>query len=189
MSGGEAHVENSVWMRAVLIGGVFLTIGILAFGAMGVGVANVKHADWDEKKLNYERVTTKQRQTIPKRTRLTTKPTRPTIRPKKPMQTNRGCRRQQYDQRTTSSGQGREEANELADAKEPLRADKEEKKQIKLQLSDEKYDAKMDKVDAHLSYLTWRTAGITILLMCITYAAFRGIGWVPQFDLPRRSES
>ena len=57
MSGGEAHVENSVWMRAVLIGGVFLTIGILAFGAMGVGVANVKHADWDEKKLNYERVT------------------------------------------------------------------------------------------------------------------------------------
>ena len=31
MSGGEAHVENSIWMRAVLIGGVFLAIGVLAF--------------------------------------------------------------------------------------------------------------------------------------------------------------
>ena len=53
MSGGEAHVENSVWMRAVLIGGVFLTIGILAFGAMGVGVANVKHVAYDEAKVEY----------------------------------------------------------------------------------------------------------------------------------------
>ena len=34
----------------------------------------------------------------------------------------------------------------------------------------------MDKVDAHLSYLTWRTAGITILLMCVTYMAFIGLG-------------
>ena len=27
-----------------------------------------------------------------------------------------------------------------------------------------------------LSYLTWRTAGITILLMCVTYMAFIGLG-------------
>ena len=57
MSGGEADVKNSIWMRAVLYGGVFLAVGILAFATMSVGVANVKHADWDEKKLDYERVT------------------------------------------------------------------------------------------------------------------------------------
>jgi len=39
MSGGEAHVENSIWMRAVLMGSTFLVIGILAFATMGVGVA------------------------------------------------------------------------------------------------------------------------------------------------------
>ena len=57
MSGGEADVKHSIWMRAVLYGGVFLAVGILAFATMSVGVANVKHADWDEKKLDYERVT------------------------------------------------------------------------------------------------------------------------------------
>ena len=39
MSGGEAHVENSIWMRAVLMGGLFLTVGILAFASMGVGLS------------------------------------------------------------------------------------------------------------------------------------------------------
>ena len=57
MSGGEADVKNSVWMRAVLYGGVFLAVGILAFATMSVGIANVKQAEWDEEKLNYERVT------------------------------------------------------------------------------------------------------------------------------------
>ena len=57
MSGGEADVKNSIWMRAVLYGGVFLAVGILAFATMSVGVANVKQAEWDEEKLNYERVT------------------------------------------------------------------------------------------------------------------------------------
>ena len=37
---------------------------------------------------------------------------------------------------------------------------------------EEAYDA---KVDAHLSYLTWVTAGKTILVMMIIYAAFYGI--------------
>jgi len=52
MSGGEAHVENSIWMRAVLIGGVFLAIGVLAFATMGVGVANVKHHAYEELSMN-----------------------------------------------------------------------------------------------------------------------------------------
>ena len=36
-------------------------------------------------------------------------------------------------------------------------------------------EAKEAKVDAHLSYLTWVTAGKTILVMMIIYAAFYGI--------------
>jgi len=54
MSGGEAHVENSIWMRAVLIGGVFLAIGVLAFATMGVGVANVKHHAYEDAIHEYE---------------------------------------------------------------------------------------------------------------------------------------
>ncbi|MEC8416060.1 MAG: hypothetical protein VXZ04_05370, partial [Candidatus Thermoplasmatota archaeon] len=140
MSGGEADVKNSIWMRAVLYGGVFLAVGILAFATMSVGVANVKQAEWDEEKLNYERVT------------------------------------EQYTEATADYTQANETYNEAAadnsttsEQLELLKADKDEKKEIKLQLADDKYDAKMDKVDAHLSYLTWRTAGITILLMCVTY--------------------
>ena len=54
MSGGEAHLDNSVWMRAVIIGGVFLVVGILAFATLGVGIANVKHHDYEDAKHDYE---------------------------------------------------------------------------------------------------------------------------------------
>ena len=118
MSGGEAHVENSIWMRAVLIGGVFLAIGILAFATMGVGVANVKHHDYEEAILEYEDA------------------------------------KYAYEDAKAS--------NASDDEIEALKAAKEE--------------AHHHEVDAHLSYLTWKTAGITILLMCITYAAFIGLG-------------
>ncbi len=90
---------------------------------------------------------------------------------------------EQYTEATADYNLANETYNEAASDENTtseqlalLSADKEEKKQIKLQLADDKYDAKMDKVDAHLSYLTWRTAGITILLMCITYMAFIGLG-------------
>ena len=147
MSGGEADVKNSIWMRAVLYGGVFLAVGILAFATMSVGVANVKHADWDEKKLNYERVTEEYTEATA-----------------------------DYNLANQTYYEAASDDNTTSEQLALLSADKEEKKQIKLQLYNEKYDAKMDKVDAHLSYLTWRTAGITILLMCVTYMAFIGLG-------------
>ena len=118
MSGEEAHVENSIWMRAVLIGGVFLAIGILAFATMGVGAANLKHHDYEIAMSEYEEA--------------------------------------QYayeDAKATNAS-----ADEIATLKEAKEA------------------AHHHEVEAHLSYLTWRTAGITILLMCITYAAFIGLG-------------
>ena len=118
MSGGEAHVENSVWMRAVLIGGVFLAVGILAYATMGVGVANLKHATYEEAIDEYEDA--------------------------------------KYEYETAKAGGASEsEMNALKEAKE---------------------EAHHHEIEAHLSYLTWRTAGVTILLMCITYAAFLGLG-------------
>lgn len=118
MSGGEAHVENSIWMRAVLIGGVFLAIGILAFATMGVGVANVKHVAYEDAIHDYEDA------------------------------------KYAYEDAKASNASDAEIAT-LKEAKE---------------------EAHHHEVDAHLSYLTWKTAGITILLMCITYAAFIGLG-------------
>ena len=118
MSGGEAHVENSIWMRAVLIGGVFLAIGILAFATMGVGVANVKHVAYEDAIHDYEDA------------------------------------KYAYEDAKASNASDAEIAT----------------------LKEEKEEAHHHEVDAHLSYLTWKTAGITILLMCITYAAFIGLG-------------
>ena len=118
MSGGEADVKNSIWMRAVLYGGVFLAVGILAFATMGVGVANVKHHAYEEAIEEYE---------------------------------------------------------EAKYAYEDAKANNASDDEIKA-LKAVKEEAHHHEVDAHLSYLTWRTAGITILLMCITYMAFIGLG-------------
>ena len=118
MSGGEAHVENSIWMRAVLMGGLFLTIGILAFATMGVGVANMKHHTYEDAIHEYEKA--------------------------------------KYDY-------------------EEAKANNASESEIKA-LKEKKEEAHHHEIEAHLSYLTWRTAGITILLMCITYASFIGVG-------------
>jgi len=118
VSGGEAHIENSVWMRAVLIGGVFLAIGVLAFATMGVSVANVTHVAYEDAIHEYEDA------------------------------------KYAYE-----------------DAKAANATDSEIKA-----LKEVKEEAHHHEIEAHLSYLTWRTAGITILLMCITYAAFLGLG-------------
>jgi len=118
MSGGEAHVENSIWMRAVLMGGIFVAIGLLAFATMGVGVANMKHHDYEEAIHLYEDT--------------------------------------KYDYENAKANNASEA--EIASLKAA------------------KDDAHHHEVEAHLSYLTWRTAGITILLMCMTYASFIGLG-------------
>ena len=32
--GGHAHVENAIWMRSLLMAGIFLTIGVVAYGVL-----------------------------------------------------------------------------------------------------------------------------------------------------------
>ena len=54
MSGGHNnHVDNSVWSRAIFMAGAILTIGIVAFAALGLGVGSVKHDEYMEAKDDY----------------------------------------------------------------------------------------------------------------------------------------
>ena len=53
MSGQGAHVDNSIWMRAVMMGGIFLTIGVLLFATLGVFMADGKHHVWEDLEDDY----------------------------------------------------------------------------------------------------------------------------------------
>ncbi len=118
MSGGHgAHVDNSIWMRAVMMGGIFLTIGVVMFATLGVFMANDKHHVWEELEDDYHHMEV------------------------------------QFAMDSSEEG-----ANISAHEAEEL---------------DHLHH---EEIAAHLSYLTYRVAGITILLMSITYAAFIGVG-------------
>ena len=106
MSGGHAnHVDNSTWTKAMLMAGAFLTVGIIAFAALGLGVGSVKHDAYDEaKEENYDAIKD------------------PTV--------------------------SQEELDHLHHV----------------------------EIDAHLSYLTYWVAGVTILVISFIYAIFLGIG-------------
>ena len=113
MSGGHgAHVDNAIWMRAVMMGGMFLTIGVLLFATLGVFMANEKHHVWEDLEHEYHHM-------------------------------------------------------EVEVALDGNITDKEAAELDHLH---------HEEIAAHLSYLTYRVAGITILLMSITYAAFIGVG-------------
>ena len=105
MSGHNNHVDNSVWSRAILMAGAILTIGIVAFAALGLGVGSVKHDTYDDAKAAYYEA---------------------------------------MDDPTVSE----------------------------LELEHLHHE----EIDAHLSYLTYWVAGITILIISAIYAIFLGIG-------------
>ena len=105
MSGHNNHVDNSVWSRAILMAGAILTIGIVAFAALGLGVGSVKHDTYDDAKAAYYEA---------------------------------------MDDPTVSES--------------------------------ELEHLHHEEIDAHLSYLTYWVAGITILIISSIYAIFLGIG-------------
>jgi cytochrome c oxidase subunit I+III len=112
MSGHGAHVENGIWMRAVMMGGIILAIGVLLFATLGVAMADVKHDTWAELEDEYHH------------------------------------KEVEYalDGNITAA-----EAKSLDHLHH-------------------------EEVGAHLSYLSYRVSGITILLMSITYTTFIGVG-------------
>ena len=105
MGGFNNHVDNSVWGRAVLMAGAILTIGVVAFAALGLGVGSLKHDTYYEAKDAYYAA---------------------------------------MDDPTVSA----EELEHLHH----------------------------EEIDAHLSYLTYWVAGVTILAITAIYAIFLGIG-------------
>lgn len=118
MSGGHgAHVDNGIWMRAVMMGGMLLTIGVLLFATLGVFMANEKHHVWEDLEDDYHHM--------------------------------------EVQFALDSSDEGANISQHEADELDHLHH---------------------EEIAAHLSYLTYRVAGITILLMSITYAAFIGVG-------------
>ena len=130
MSGQGAHVESGIWMRAVMMGGIYLTIGVLLFATLGVFMANDKHHTWEELEDEYHHMEVQFA----------------------------------LDSSDEGANISESEAKEL-------------------------YDFKWDeKTPAHLSYLTYRVAGITILLMSITYAAFIGVGGFLNASKPNGDE-
>ena len=54
MSTHGNEVPNSIWMRAVLMAGLILTIGVVGFAVLGVVVAENKHHTWDDEHHHYE---------------------------------------------------------------------------------------------------------------------------------------
>ncbi|RPG71739.1 MAG: heme-copper oxidase subunit III [Euryarchaeota archaeon TMED99] len=118
MSGGHgAHVDSAIWMRAVMMGGMFLTIGVLLFATLGVFMANEKHHVWEDLEDDYHHM--------------------------------------EVQFALDSSDEGANISEHEAEELDHLHH---------------------EEIAAHLSYLTYRVAGITILLMSITYAAFIGVG-------------
>ena len=112
MSGHGAHVENGIWMRAVMMGGIILTIGVLLFATLGVAMADGKHDTWADLEDDY------------------------------------------HHEETVLAAQDNISTSE-AEELEHLHHEVEQ---------------------AHLSYLSYRVSGITILLMSITYTTFIGVG-------------
>ena len=125
MSGYEEHVENGIWMRAVMMGGIFLTIGVLLFATLGVVMADAKHETWAELEDDY------------------------------------------HHEETVLTAQDNISAHD-AEELEHLHHEVEQ---------------------AHLSYLSYRVSGITILLMSIAYATFIGVGGFLNASKPNADHS
>ena len=107
MSGHNNHVENSTWMKAVLMAGMFAVIGVVSFAVLGVGIANQKHHVYDDAKHEYH--------------------------------------------------DALEDGNSTAEELDHLYHVEEK---------------------AHLSFLSYRVSGLTILIMCFVYSSFLGIGGI-----------
>ena len=120
--GGHSDVKNAIWMRALLMAGIILGLGIASFVGLGVVVAGMKETTWDEEADHYHAA-------------------------------------EEDWKIAVANG-----SIESDDKKDPLYKAKE--------------NAHNDEIDAHLSYLTYRVAGLTLLFVSITFTAFLAISGV-----------
>lgn len=132
MSGHGNHVANSTWMRAVMMAGMILTVGIVGFAVLGVFVAENKHHTWEDEHHHYE------------------------------------------DAKDEWSAGVADGTVNGSDHSEPLYIAKEE--------------AHNAEVAAHLSYLTYRVAGVTMLFIAGAYATFIGLGGFLNASKPKADD-
>ena len=189
MSGGEAHVENSVWMRAVLLSGVFLAFGIFSYLTMGVGVANVRHHayedamnEYDEKKAVYNEANADYTESKAAKDSASVALDAANLAyelansVKVELENNASATSEALEAADLAVQNASAMKSEMYAAYNSANASYTEDYDAYTTAKSEKKTAHYAEMDAHLSYLTWRTAGITILLMCITYTAFLGLG-------------
>ena len=114
--GGHSDVKNAIWMRALLMAGIILGLGVASYVGLGVVVAGMKETTWDE------------------------------------------------------------EADHFHDAekdwKDAVAAGTIESDDTSAELYIAKEAAHHHEIDAHLSYLTYRVAGLTMLFVSIIFTAF-----------------
>ena len=120
--GGHSDVKNAIWMRALLMAGIILGLGIASFVGLGVVVAGMKETTWDEEEAHYD------------------------------------AAKEEWENAVAS------DSIQSDNKSEPLYIAKEH--------------AHNDEIDAHLSYLTYRVAGLTLLFVSITFTAFLVISGV-----------
>ena len=120
--GGHSDVKNAIWMRALLMAGIILGLGIASFVGLGVVVAGMKETTWDEEAEHYH-----------------------------------DAEKDWEDAVALGTITSDNESAELYIAKEA---------------------AHHHEIEAHLSYLTYRVAGLTLLFVSITFTAFLAISGV-----------
>ena len=132
MSGHGNDVANSTWMRAIMMAGLLLTIGVAGFAVLGVGIADQKHHTWEDEHHHYE-----------------------------------DAKKEGQEAVAAGSITGDDHDSELYIAKE---------------------EAHNDEIAAHLSYLTFRVAGMTMLFLTAGYAAFIGLGGFLNASKPKADD-
>lgn len=120
--GGHSDVKNAIWMRALLMAGIILGLGIASFVGLGVVVAGMKETTWNDEADHF------------------------------------------HDAEKDWEDAVAEGTIESDNEKEPLYIAKEA--------------AHHHEIDAHLSYLTYRVAGLTLLFVSIIFTAFLAISGI-----------
>ena len=120
--GGHSDVKNAIWMRALLMAGIILGLGIASFVGLGVVVAGMKETAWDEEADHFH-----------------------------------DAEKDWEDAVAAGTIASDNESAELFIAKEA---------------------AHHHEIEAHLSYLTYRVAGLTMLFVSIIFTAFLAISGV-----------
>ena len=120
--GGHSDVKNAIWMRALLMAGIILGLGVASYVGLGVVVAGMKETTWDEEADHFD-----------------------------------DAEKDWKDAVAAGTIASDNESAELFIAKEA---------------------AHHHEIDAHLSYLTYRVAGLTMLFVSIIFTAFLAISGI-----------